>query len=134
MTRTGTVNYHVHKPERQAFEIDAGGVVGRLISPDLVATLVAVNDVRSGGARVAFEKDGVAFANAPSAADDFSGSDWQKTYDAELAKLLTSQLGAKEVVIFDRTLREDNPSSARKPARNVHSDYSVEGAQRRLVC
>jgi hypothetical protein len=116
MTRTGTVNYHVHKPERQAFEIDAGGVVGRLISPDLVATLVAVNDVRSGGARVAFEKD------------------WQKTYDAELAKLLTSQLGAKEVVIFDRTLREDNPSSARKPARNVHSDYSVEGAQRRLVC
>ena len=48
MASVGTVNYHVHKPERQAFEIDAGGHVGRLISPELVATQIAVQDLRQG--------------------------------------------------------------------------------------
>ncbi|WP_245596916.1 hypothetical protein [Leisingera aquimarina] len=28
MAQIATVNYHVHKPERQSFELDAGGIVG----------------------------------------------------------------------------------------------------------
>ena len=36
-------------------------------------------------------------------------------------------------VIFDHTVRVDDPNSDRKPARNVHSDYSPEGAQQRLI-
>lgn len=34
MTQTGTVNYHVHKPFRQAFEIDVDGIAGNLIEPE----------------------------------------------------------------------------------------------------
>lgn len=132
MARVGTVNYHVHKPERQAFEIDAGGVVGRLIAPELAPTKVRVNDVR-GGIPVAFDQDSVAFLNAPSAVEDFTAKGWNSTYDAELTMLLMSALGAQEVVVFDHTVREDDPNSDRKPARNVHSDYSAEGAQKRLV-
>jgi len=133
MTQIGTVNYHVHKSGRQAFEIDAGGVVGRLISPEFVATEVRVLDIRLGEAGVCLEKDSVSFQTKPSAVFDFTGNDWQKTYDSELDELLRETLGAKEVIVFDHTVREDDPRSNRQPARNVHSDYSNEGAQKRLV-
>ncbi|MEX0309894.1 MAG: CmcJ/NvfI family oxidoreductase, partial [Tateyamaria sp.] len=43
------------------------------------------------------------------------------------------KLGAREVVIFDHTVRTDDPDATRKPARNVHSDYSTDGAAQRLV-
>ncbi|MEL7167462.1 MAG: CmcJ/NvfI family oxidoreductase [Pseudomonadota bacterium] len=133
MSHHGTVNYHVHKPERQAFEIDAGGVVGCLVSPELVPIKVNVRDVRSDDTGVSFQQDSVAFQTFPSAVNDFSGEDWHESYDRELTDLLVKSLGAKEVVVFDHTVREDDPTSDRKPARNVHSDYSTEGAKKRLI-
>lgn len=133
MTRTGSVNYHIHTSDRQAFELDAGGVVGCLISPELVATQVSVSDLRAGDVAVRFDRDSVAFTIAPSQVSDFDGDGFAQTYDRELTDLLTDQIGAKDVVVFDHTLRQDDPHSDRKPARNVHSDYSPEGAQKRLV-
>jgi hypothetical protein len=133
MARFGSVNYHVHKPERQAFEIDAGGVVGRLVSPELVATDVSLVDLRKGDTSVSFEQDGVTFLNKPSQVSDFSGTGWERDYDEELATLLRQSIGAKDVIFFDHTVRVDDPASDRKPARNVHSDYSAEGAENRLV-
>ena len=65
MTATGTVNYHVHKEHRQAFEIDAGGVVGKLISPQLEETEVALLDTRREQTSANFEQDSVGFAIAP---------------------------------------------------------------------
>ena len=133
MSNHGTVNYHVRKPERQAFEIDAGGVVGRLVSPELVPTHVTVHDVRRGEAKVTFRRDGVAFQTCPSGGSEFSGDAWKEAYGSELTTLLRQEIAANEVVVFDHTVREDDPSSDRKPARNVHSDYSIEGARKRLV-
>ena len=109
MSHHGTVNYHVHKPERQAFEIDAGGVVGCLVSPELVPTEVCVHDVRCGETEVSFRQDSVAFQTFPSAVSDFTGKGWQETYDGELTALLQKSLGAKEVVVFDHTVRASDP-------------------------
>lgn len=133
MTQTATVNYHVHKPERQAFELDAGGIVGNLISPELAPTQVQVFDERAVGASTTFEEASVGFTTSPTKVRDFDDSDWQHTYDAELTTLLTAEIDAKEVIIFDHTVRTDDPNSARKPARNVHSDYSLHGAKQRLI-
>lgn len=133
MPRTGVVNYHVHKPERQAFEIDADGIVGNLVSPELVSTRVTIQDAREDGKPISFARDGIAFETRPSAVRDFANGNWQLTYDAELSELLREKLGVKEVIVFDHTVREDDPNSDRKPARNVHSDYSTEGAEKRLV-
>ena len=134
MPRTGTVNYHVHKPERQAFHIDAGGVVGKLISPELAETKIALRDVREKESAVCFAADSLAFAHAPTRVASFTGGDgWRAEYDQELTELLQRELGVEEVVIFDHTVRIDDPESNRKPARNVHSDYSEEGAQKRLI-
>jgi len=46
---------------------------------------------------------------------------------------LTGRLKAREVVIFDHTVRVEDPHATRKPARNVHSDYSEDGARQRLI-
>lgn len=133
MARTATVNYHVHKDERQSFELDAGGIVGNLISPELAPTQVQVTDMRVSPRSVGFAQDGVEFARVASAVENFSGDSWRKTYDRELTQLLTDRLGAREVVIFDHTVRVDDPDATRKPARNVHSDYSEDGAKQRLI-
>ena len=134
MTNTATVNYHVHKPFRQAFKLDAGGIEGNLISPELAETTVPLLDVRAGDVAPHFNDVSVGFATAPSAVTSFADTgDWQATYDAELTDLLQAEVAAKEVVIFDHTVRVDDPNATRKPARNVHSDYSQQGAEQRLI-
>ena len=134
MARIATVNYHVHKPEQQAFYLDADGIVGNLISPELAPTPVPVTDARDAGRGASFHADSVGFAHAPSAVDDFDkDTEWQEIYDADLTSFLVQHIDAKEVVVFDHTVRVDDPDAGRKPARNVHSDYSVDGAQQRLI-
>jgi hypothetical protein len=134
MTQTATVNYHVHKPERQSFELDAGGIVGNLIAPELAPTQVRVFDERGYGTGTSFEDASVSFANFPSQVHSFAdGQSWRRIYDAELTKLLTDEIDAKEVIVFDHTVRRDDPDAARRPARNVHSDYSLHGAKQRLI-
>ncbi|MCK0139860.1 CmcJ/NvfI family oxidoreductase [Aliiroseovarius sp. F47248L] len=134
MTQLATVNYHVHKPERQAFELDAGGIVGNLISPELAPTEVQVFDERAVGVSTTFEKASVGFATVPTQVRSYDNDNgWQPTYDAELTKLLADEIDVKEVIIFDHTVRIDDPDAARKPARNVHSDYSKHGAEQRLI-
>ncbi|MEO0403037.1 MAG: CmcJ/NvfI family oxidoreductase [Pseudomonadota bacterium] len=134
MARTATVNYHVHKPERQAFQLDAGGIVGNLISPELAPTSVSVTDTRSAPDPVTFAADSVAFSKSVSAVNCFDdNAPWAETYDAELDALLRQTLGVTEVIVFDHTVRIDDPNATRKPARNVHSDYSSDGAHHRLI-
>ena len=134
MPRTTAVNYHVHRPHRQAYHIDADGIVGKLVSPEHAVTEVRVNDVRRDEASVTFASDSVAFAHYPTQVTAFTDArDWQSVYERELTQLLCRELGAREVVVFDHTVRVDDPDSERQPARNVHSDYSPAGAQRRLI-
>ena len=134
MTQTATVNYHVHKPERQAFQLDAGGIIGNLIAPELAPTQVEVIDERTVGVGTTFAENSVGFTAFPTAVTSFGADNaWRNTYDAELTKLLTTEVAAKEVIIFDQTVRIDDPEAVRKPARNVHSDYSAQGAKQRLI-
>jgi len=133
MQRTGIVNYHVHKAGRQAFELDARGIAGNLISPELAPTEVPLIDMRGSVSPLRFAEDGIEFAIAPSSVTAFSGEGWQDLYDQELTRFLAERLHASEVMVFDHTVRVDDPEATRKPARNVHSDYSQEGARQRLV-
>ncbi|WP_170416396.1 CmcJ/NvfI family oxidoreductase [Ruegeria atlantica] len=133
MTRTAIVNYHIHKSYRQAFELDAGGVAGNLISPELAATSVVLEDNRTTTTPVSFACDAVEITPLETQALDFAGDSWEPIYDAELKAILQDRLGAREVVVFDHTVRVDDPEAMRKPARNVHSDYSKDGAEQRLI-
>ena len=129
-----SVNYHVKKPTPQAFEFDVDGIIGNLISPELATTDVKVADLRDGNFKPNFQRDGIEFIEQASRVSDFeSGSDWTGIYEQELTHLLKSHIGAKEVIVFDHTVRVDDPNAARRPARNVHNDYSEVGAKQRLI-
>lgn len=131
---TALVNYHVKKPASQAFYFDVDGEVGNLISPELKPTRVNVRDMRNSSDELDFAKDGILFRNHHSKIEVFEDSfNWEKTYDKELQSLLAETIGAKEIIVFDHTVRVDDPDADRKPARNVHNDYSESGAHKRLT-
>lgn len=134
MQVSASVNYHVHKDAPQAFEFDVDGIVGNLVSPELVATPIDVRDLRNQTRSTRFDADGIVFVEQASTVHGFAaGGDWQAAYDGELQQLLKSKIGAKEVIVFDHTVRIDDPEAARRPARNVHNDYNQAGAEQRLI-
>lgn len=134
MRDSAIVNYHVRSEEPQTFHFDVDGVFGKLLSPELRPTRVTVQDLRSERTSVDFDTDGITFERHVSRIKDFEGrSDWQQGYDNELRALLVERIGAEEVIVFDHTVRVDDPDAERKPARNVHNDYSASGAQQRLI-
>ena len=129
-----TVNYHVISDQFQAFEFDANGVAGNLISPELVPTEVDVEDIRGATSSVDFDRDGITITRAPSAIKSFEDDrKWRDQYDQEISHVLKRKIGAAEVIIFDHTVRIDDPNAIRKPARNVHNDYSARGANQPLI-
>lgn len=125
------VNYHVKSGKPQAFHFDANGIT---TSPELVETEVNVQDLRNKACHVNFNDNGITFTTSPSKTVRFdSNCDWQAGYNEEIRVLLTQKIGAQEVIVFDHTVRIDDPEAARKPARNVHNDYSPQGANQRLI-
>lgn len=129
-----SVNYHIKKGAPQAFEFDVDGIIGNLVSPELVETKIKVTDMRGREADLDFQRDGIAFLDHASTIDNFiEDGSWKATYDAELIDMLREQIGAKEVIVFDHTVRIDDPRAPRRPARNVHNDYNEAGAHRRLI-
>ena len=134
MSVSASVNYHVRKDTPQAFEFDVDGIIGNLVSPELVTTAIEVRDLRHETLPMWFDTDGILFVGQASAVRDFTNSGvWQDTYNRELQQILKSQVGAEEVIVFDHTVRIDDPDAARRPARNVHNDYNEAGAQQRLI-
>jgi hypothetical protein len=129
-----TVNYHIKRSEPQAFRFDVDGVVGNLVSPELVPTKVGVRDLSTGTLAVDFDRDGITFESSAMKVTDFDpSSDWEEAYDDELRALLKAKIGAQDVIVFDHTVRIDDPTAGRRPARNVHNDYSQSGAEQRLI-
>ena len=61
MQIAASVNYHVKKPTPQAFEFDVDGIVGNLVSPELVTTEIEVTDLRYEDQQPTFEHDGIEF-------------------------------------------------------------------------
>lgn len=82
---------------------------------------------------------GFSFLNHLSKVKNFYDDDEIKNvYDAEVAALIKSQMGARDVVVFDHTFRtaDDAISSGnntRAPVKAVHNDYTAGSARQRLL-
>jgi hypothetical protein len=135
MSANATVNYHIRSSEPQAFRFDVDGIVGNLISPELVETDIHVRDLRGDTNTVSFDTDGIQFRTNKTQVEDFTSDQalWRDLYDDELEALLKDKMSAKDVIVFDHTVRIDDQNAERKPARNVHNDYSQKGAEQRLI-
>ncbi|MBU3021637.1 CmcJ/NvfI family oxidoreductase [Aestuariibacter sp. A3R04] len=128
-----SVNYHVRKPVTQAFEFDADGIEGNLISPELVTTNVNVYDIRKSESNIGFKTHGITFLEGLDAVPYPFMADDEGQYNRQIAAMLRAKLGAKDVLVFDHTVRIDDENASRRPARNVHNDYSEKGIQNRLI-
>ena len=71
MSIDASVNYHVKKPTPQAFEFDVDGIIGNLISPELVTTDVKVADLRDVNFEPNFQRDGIEFIEQVSHVKNF---------------------------------------------------------------
>lgn len=133
MQMRARVNYHVKKDVPQEFELD-GRVSGELIAPELAPTTVYVTDLRAKPDSPSFSSDGITFVSHSTNVADFEHGDaWRDKYELELSALMKHTIGAKDVIIFDHTVRVDDPAATRRPAHNVHNDFTHKSAEQRLV-
>lgn len=134
MNVKASVNYHVESLLPQAFLFDVDGIEGNLVSPELSPTKVNVTDVREHPNTVNFNNDGITFETFESKVKSFAhNKGWTESYNREIVALLNDSIGASEVLVFDHTVRIDDLDATRKPARDVHNDYSSQSANQRLV-
>jgi len=128
------VSYHIHSTERQSILFDVDGEYGNIVFPELSESNITAEDLRNNLTHVNFKEDGISFKNSPTKIKDFiHSSDWEETYNNEIEALLSETINAKEVIVFDHTIRVDEPDQARQPARHVHNDYTAIGAEQRMI-
>lgn len=84
------------------------------------------------------DREGFALVNSPSAVTDFyNEKQITQVYYPECIALLKAQTGAREVHIFDHTLRVQDPDTRTKhgtrlPVPIVHNDYTEKSAPQRV--
>lgn len=132
MAARARVQYHEAGTRGAEILIDAEGVAGRRIDPDYVWADIELADARELAEPLRFESEGLCFVEAPSCLE--SGGDFEQLrprYEAELCALLEAQIGARESIVFDHTLRSE-VGQGRPPSYHAHCDYNVQSAAKRL--
>ncbi len=82
---------------------------------------------------------GFSFLNHPSHVKNFYDADEIKNvYNAEVAALIKSQMGARNVVVFDHTFRTADDAiqaenNTRAPVKAAHNDYTSRSARQRVA-
>ena len=127
-----SLNYHIAGEANPQIVIDADGIPGNRIDPELDRRTVELHDVRAQEKCPTFRYSGFEFARSLTEVSSFGKEDFDRTaYDRELISLIRKTTGASEVEIFDHTIRTDGDGT-RRPARHVHGDYNAESARMRL--
>lgn len=102
------------------------------------AVPVAIHDARSHTVPPTIDREGFALVRSPTAVTDFYDPALvERRYYPEVVDMLKQWTGAKEVRIFDHTVRaQDGPNQAgpglRQPVAFVHNDYTERSAQQRV--
>lgn len=130
-TQIAEIYYHINDNIKQKIIVDADKVGGKILFPELIKKRVEVSDARNSEEAPLFFKDSFEFLDYPSKVTSFGENDFKRVYDYELENLLKEKLDAKEVIVFDHTIREDN-SSVRPPARHAHVDYTKKSAEEQI--
>ncbi len=138
----GRLRYLAPGEQHPVYYASVGGEGARLDMHGLFEQVaVAVHDARrhaGGGERFSLDVHGFERHTAPSAVDDFyDPGELPRVYEPELCRLVARVSGARRVVVFDHTLRADDPGvraarAVREPSTVVHNDYTERSALQRL--
>lgn len=101
---------------------------------DIEARQVEILDVRPIAAELTLEENGVALVHSTTAVADFADETAiRETYYREVEALLRLRAEAREVVIFDHTIRvQGGPADRRAPVHRAHGDYTERSGPQRL--
>ncbi|KAL4897288.1 putative methyltransferase [Aspergillus ambiguus] len=99
-------------------------------------TSVPLQDIRADPTAYTLDKDAFAvLSHIPTATTPATFSDdaaVRTTYYPEVEALLLDTLHARRVVIFDHTIRRQNPSADRQPVHRAHVDQTARAAADRV--
>jgi hypothetical protein len=91
---------------------------------------VSISDARPAASGLSLDREGFALVKFETKVTDFYDPDQiTDVYNAEIEALIKRETGAKDVVVFDHTLRagdEDvrNEKKVREPVQRAHNDYT----------
>lgn len=134
-TRTTTAELHYLKrtAERPVFYVTdppAGEPVWNGIDDP---HQVRINDARGQEDTFTLDRNGFAYAKAPTEVGDFYNPEEVKSvYYPEVERLLRDKLGAVRVVVFDHNVRNGSRPGFAAPAMRVHNDHTANSAPRRV--
>lgn len=100
---------------------------------------VTVEDARPLAGRLSLDVEGFALVKHETTVTDFyDPGQIEGVYNDELIALVKRETGAKDVFVFDHTLRAGDDSirqekKVREPVQRAHNDYTVGSGPRRVV-
>ena len=91
-----------------------------------------IEDGRKFSDQFKIHKQGFQLVNAPTAATNFEDEHViEGAYYDEIKAIVAKTTGARDVFVFDHTVRFGKTNSRRKPAHHVHNDYTERTAHSR---
>lgn len=136
---TTTLRYLVPGVEKPIYIASEGGVDAALsIAAEFEDREVTIYDARKLASPPTLDHQGFSLLPHPSGIEDFYELEKVRLqYEAQISELVLSVTGAKDVLVFDHTLRSDardirGEHSTREPASVIHNDYTDASAARRL--
>ena len=99
---------------------------------------VLIEDARPIAAELDLDRQGFALMRRPTAVEDFYDDDEvREVYYPEMDALIGSATGASKTVVFDHTIRVDDPEKrvrrkVRAPVLSVHNDFTTRSAPQRV--
>ncbi len=98
---------------------------------------VSIADVRAVADELSLDRHGFALVRHRSEVDFYDEDQRTAVYETEVAELLKQATGARDVIVFDHTIRADDDETrarrlVREPVQMVHNDYTDRSARQRL--
>lgn len=136
---TATLRYLVPGVERPIYIASEGGAGAAMrIGAEFEDREVSIHDARQLRSPPTLDREGFCLLPHVSEVDDFYNIDKDRAhYESRISELVLSVTGARDVLVFDHTLRSDSPAvrgehTTREPASVIHNDYTDASAAKRL--
>ncbi|MEP0191279.1 MAG: CmcJ/NvfI family oxidoreductase [Erythrobacter sp.] len=108
----------------------SGGSAPQTYSDAYAFMTATIADCRETSDQFKIHTNGFELAMVPTAHHDFDDDEAiASTYYDEVSKIVRDVTGARDVFVFDHTIRRGDQGSKRKPAHHVHNDYTEKTAQ-----
>lgn len=134
-----SLQYLVPTGESPIYVASRGGADAALsISAEFEARDVHIHNARNLTPTASLDREGFALVEHITAIEDFYADNFDRAqYETEVSELIVAVTGAKDVVVFDHTLRSDSAQvrglrSTRETASVIHNDYTDASAQIRV--